>query len=144
MAYMVRPILAWIHSASTLSLLYSSLSTAGTFSCVISAFLLLSASKYGAIQPRHCAVPVRRSPDVEFGSIRFTNRVQTHCRCLHQREATAVGSVASLASWSPAAGSGSSASTAVCLRAGLGASRYPRPALEVGHVVGLVAELVQV
>jgi hypothetical protein len=81
-------ILAWIYSASTRSLLYSSLSTAGTFSSVISAFLLWSASKYRAMQPVHCAVPVRRSPDVEFGLIRFTDRVQleTHCRRHHKRE----------------------------------------------------------
>jgi hypothetical protein len=88
-AYAVRSracILAWIYSASTRSLLYSSLSTARTFSGVISAFILRSASKYGAMQPGHCAVPVRRSPDVEFGSIRFPNRVQNHCRRLHQRE----------------------------------------------------------
>jgi hypothetical protein len=53
-------------------------------------FLLWSASKYGAMQPRHCAVPFRRSlrcsPDVEFGSIRFTNQVRTHRRRLHQKE----------------------------------------------------------
>ena len=50
-------ILAWIYSASTRSLVYSLLSTAGTFSGVISAFLLRSASKYGTMQP---ALPGRR------------------------------------------------------------------------------------
>jgi hypothetical protein len=61
---------------------------------VISAFLWRSASKYGNVQPGHCAVPVRSrrsllcSQGVEFGSKRFTNQVQTqtHRRRLHQKE----------------------------------------------------------
>jgi hypothetical protein len=60
------------------------------FYCLISAFLLRSASKYGAMQPGHCAVPVLRSlrcsPGVKFGFKRFTNRVQTHFRRLYQRD----------------------------------------------------------
>jgi hypothetical protein len=47
------------------------------FYSVIITFLSQSASKYDAMQPGHCAVPVRRShrcsPDVEFGSKCFTN-----------------------------------------------------------------------
>jgi hypothetical protein len=57
---------------------------------VISASLMQSASKYGPMQPGHCAVPVRRSlrcsPGVQFGSKHFTNRVQTHHHRLHQTE----------------------------------------------------------
>jgi hypothetical protein len=76
--------LCWIHSSTRTA--HCPLQAA--FYGVICAFLWRSASKYGAMQPGHCAVPVRRSlrcsPDVEFGSIRFTNRVQTHRRRLHQ------------------------------------------------------------
>ncbi len=51
------------------------------FYCVISASLLWPASKYGAMQPRYCVVPVLRSLLCSSGfKIRskcFTNRVQT-------------------------------------------------------------------
>ena len=110
-------ILAWIHSASTRT---AHCPLQAAFYGVISAFLWRSASKYGAMPPGHCAVPVRRSlrcsPGVEFRSMRFTNRVQTYSSRLHQI-ASASGLVAS--SRSAAAGAGSSASTAGCLQAGL-------------------------
>jgi hypothetical protein len=96
----------------------SSLSTAGSIIRRNQCFLWRSASKYSAIQPGYCAVPVRHlhrcSPGVEFGSKRFTNRVQTHRRRLHQRVSASIAS-----SWSAAAGVGSSVSTAGCLQEGL-------------------------
>jgi hypothetical protein len=98
----------------------SSLSTLGSILWRNQCFLCRSASKYSAMQPRYCAVPVWRShrcsPGVEFGSMHFTNRVQTYSSRLHQI-ASASGLVAS--SRSAAAGAGSSASTAGCLQAGL-------------------------
>jgi hypothetical protein len=98
---------------------------------------LRSASKYGAIQPGHCAVPVRRSPDIEFGPISFTYQVQTHCRRLHQRERFLLlvpGGWRWLVRVDRGLLAGGSWGLAV---------PFPELALEVGHV-GLVGELVQV
>ena len=107
----MQPAPACIHSASTLT---AHCPLQAAFYGVISAFLWRSASKYCAMQPWHCTVPVRRSllcsPGVKFGSKHFTNRVQTtHRRRLHQRASASVASF-----WSAAAGAGSSASTAGC------------------------------
>jgi hypothetical protein len=98
----------------------SSLSTAGSIlrrnQCL--SMTGRSASKYGAMQPGHWAVPVWRSlrcsPCVEFGSKRFTNRVQTHRRRLHQRASASVASF-----WSAAAGPHRPLVAKRCLRAGL-------------------------
>jgi hypothetical protein len=51
-------VLGWIHSASTRT---AHCPLHAAFYGVISAFLWRSASKYGAMQPGHCAVPVQRS-----------------------------------------------------------------------------------
>jgi hypothetical protein len=52
----MQPALAWIHSASTQSLLYSSLFTAGSIlrlnQCLSIAVTMLSASKYCAMRSR--------------------------------------------------------------------------------------------
>ena len=122
--------LAWIHSASTRT---AHCPLQAAFYGVISAFLWRSASKYGAMQPWHCAVPVRGllrfSPGVKFGSKHFTNRVQTHRHRLHQRASASVASF-----WSVAACAGSSASwhrpliAKRCLQAGLS----PRGSLQAG------------
>jgi hypothetical protein len=98
------------------------------------------------MQPGHCAVPVRRSlqcsPDVEFGSIRFTNRVQNHRRCLHRRERRP-GSVAFLLV--PGGWHGLVRVDCWLLAGGSWGLTVPFPelALEVGHV-RLVGELVRV
>ncbi len=116
------------------------------FDCSITAFLLWSASKYGAIiaamQLWHCAVPFRRSlqcsPGFEFGSKGFTNQSPTHCRRLpvHQRRVS-LGCIAESASvtssGSSSAGAGSSASIMGCLCAGLGASLYHIPSLPLSR-----------